>query len=144
MPFCWFCHEVAHMHFFAFAWFLCCFVDPKYNELIVNKQWCQIRFCISCRNLESVPKPPFKIQDKCVYTWKKMPTVKHQKSSDTWKLAVIMILTMWFYHCVMHPKEAVRIANSVDPDQISPSGADWFSVYTAHRDANSGQTFVRQ
>ena len=28
---------------------------------------------------------------------------------------------MWFYHGVMGPKDADRMANSVDPDQTAPS-----------------------
>ena len=35
------------------------------------------------------------------------------------KIAVI-ILTMWFYHTLMHPKEAEGMTNSVDPDQTAP------------------------
>ena len=31
------------------------------------------------------------------------------------------IWTMWFHHNVMHPKDADRMANSVDTDQTAPS-----------------------
>ena len=33
--------------------------------------------------------------------------------------------TRWLYRRVMHPKDAVGIANSVDPDQTVPLGAVW-------------------
>ena len=41
------------------------------------------------------------------------------------------IWTMWIYHRVMHPKDADRMANSVDPDQ-SPHSLIW--VYTVSPD----------
>ena len=31
---------------------------------------------------------------------------------------------MWLYHIVMGPKDAEGIANSVDPDQTAPLGAE--------------------
>ena len=33
------------------------------------------------------------------------------------------ILTKWLCRRVMHPKDADRLANSVDPDQTAPLGA---------------------
>ena len=33
------------------------------------------------------------------------------------------IQTMWLYHKVMCPKDADRMANSLDPDQTGPLGA---------------------
>ena len=35
------------------------------------------------------------------------------------------IWTKWLYHRLMHPKDADRLANSVDPDQTAPLGAVW-------------------
>ena len=35
------------------------------------------------------------------------------------------ISTMWLFHRVMRPKDAGRIANSVDPDQTARLGAVW-------------------
>ena len=32
---------------------------------------------------------------------------------------------MWFYHQVMHPKDADGMANWVDPDQTAHAGAVW-------------------
>ena len=32
-------------------------------------------------------------------------------------------LAKWFYHKVMHPKEADRMANSVDPVQTTPASS---------------------
>ena len=32
---------------------------------------------------------------------------------------------MWLYNRVMSPNDADRMANSVDPDQTAPVGADW-------------------
>ena len=52
---------------------------------------------------------------------------KHTKNSDTQKSCCNhpKIWTRWFYCKVMHPKDAERLANSVDPDQTAPLGAVW-------------------
>ena len=34
-------------------------------------------------------------------------------------------VTAWFHNAVMCPKDAGRMANSVDPDQTAPFGAVW-------------------
>ena len=34
---------------------------------------------------------------------------------------------MWFYHRVMHPEDADRMENSVDPDQTAPAGSALFA-----------------
>ena len=41
--------------------------------------------------------------------------------SDNQKITV-NILKFDFYHSVMHPKDADRMANSADPDQTAPFG----------------------
>ena len=48
------------------------------------------------------------------------------------------------YHTVMHPKDADRMANSVDTDQIAPSGAMsliWW-VYTVCQDISVQKLIV--
>ena len=62
---------------------------------------------------------------------KKMATVssiyrKVPKYSDTKKIWYnhSKIWTMWLYHTVMSPNNADGMANSVDPDQTAPLGAD--------------------
>ena len=44
---------------------------------------------------------------------------KNPKNFDTWNVCCNYpkICTMWFYHRVMHPKDADRMSNSVVPDQ---------------------------
>ena len=52
---------------------------------------------------------------------------KNPKISDTLKICCNhpRSWTRWLFLKVMHPKDAARIANSVDPDQIVPLGAVW-------------------
>ena len=39
------------------------------------------------------------------------------------KIAVIIVnFELWFYHTLMHPKDANGMKNSVDPDQTAPDG----------------------
>ena len=39
------------------------------------------------------------------------------------KIAVIIVnFELWFYHTVMHSKDANGMKNSVDPDQTAPDG----------------------
>ena len=47
---------------------------------------------------------------------------KNPKYSDTPKICCNhpKIRTRWLYQRVMHPKDAARIAKSVDPDQTAP------------------------
>ena len=40
-------------------------------------------------------------------------------------IVITKIWTMWLYHRVMSPNDAVGMANSVDPDQTAPLGAVW-------------------
>ena len=49
---------------------------------------------------------------------------KFPKYSDTQKIWCnhTKICTKWLFRRVMHPKDAVGIANSVDPDQTAPLG----------------------
>ena len=49
---------------------------------------------------------------------------KFFKYLDTQKICCnhYKIWTMWLYHRVMSPKDADRMANSVDPDQTAPLG----------------------
>ena len=55
------------------------------------------------------------------------PYRKNPKYSDTQKNCCNhpKIWTRWLYRRLMHPKDAARIANSVDPDQTAPLGAVW-------------------
>ena len=48
---------------------------------------------------------------------------KNSNNSNTRKTAVIYpnVLTMWFYLRVMPPKDADKMANSVEPDQTAPA-----------------------
>ena len=50
---------------------------------------------------------------------------KNPKNSDTPKICCNYpeILTRLLYDRVMHPKDADRMTNSVDPDQTAPLGA---------------------
>ena len=52
---------------------------------------------------------------------------KFPKYSDTQKICCnhSKIWTMWLYHRVMSPNDAVGMANSADPDQTAPLGAVW-------------------
>ena len=56
---------------------------------------------------------------------------------------------MWLYYRIMLPKDADRIANSVDPDQTAPLGAVWsgsalFSVDSDREAVWSGSTLFAQ
>ena len=52
---------------------------------------------------------------------------KNSKNSDTQKICCNHPKSgrRWLYHSVMHPKDADRIASSVDPDQRANLGAFW-------------------
>ena len=58
---------------------------------------------------------------------KKMMYRKNPKNSDIWKNCCNhpKIWMMWFYYRIMCPKGSDGLANSVDPDQIAPSGSVW-------------------
>ena len=48
------------------------------------------------------------------------------KTPDAWKICCNHPnIWMWLYHRLMHPKDADRMANSVDPDQTTPLEAVW-------------------
>ena len=54
---------------------------------------------------------------------------KNLKISDTWKSCCYhpKIGIVSFYNRVMSPKDADRMANSVDPDQTAPVGSTLFA-----------------
>ena len=52
-----------------------------------------------------------------------MSTVKHLKFRTPEIFAVVTLKLTTIYSRVMHPKNADRIANNVDPGQTAPLGA---------------------
>ena len=100
--------------------------------------WIQFKQCIPCYP-DQTPHPGTLIRHHIPQHLIWIFTVCHGSSYCfiiSWSMYTVKLLnfqspknlkiwTMWLYHRVISPKDADRIANSVDPDQTAPLGAVW-------------------
>ena len=129
------------VHYMLFVWLfvLCTLTPPACGLTLSSVKLCSVLLIchdpqspiFSCNKIR-VPSvcSHLSIIHACTMITSKEGNIQYRKFpkySDTQKICSnhSKIWTMWLYHRVMCPKNADRMANSVDPDQTAPLGAVW-------------------